>query len=554
MPTSQQVSVSTDNATATTILKDKMPALSLNTPQGMKAIGPRVTFHFIADEWNKSNTYESYDVVNVDGASYVAIQPVPAGIELDNTDYWFYWADPNAQFADLKNIVESFNSRISYIEELDPEKLKTRRYISLEDYGAIGDGKTDDTSSIQAAINYAIENGCFVTCVGVKNFLVTEPIDIYGNIQMDLNGSFITCNTEVDYILKWHYDSALSTYDPKLYNGFIKNVKIIGNANSGGFYIHTAKRCYLNNIEVSNCKTGYYLAGSAELLIDGLRAFNCNTGIYNDVAYDIDYTNIYGRFCNTFVENHGKMRVVNGHAWVDTDHGKANSVCFKNFGNGFILSNFNFDTYETCISLEDNGVTKYPVIFVINCETTYGGDDTANRTFIDAHNNFTYNIYLTGNKFDGSNSTYSTFLKANSNNLNISNCKYINWNDNAIIPNVSIVPSEYATLVSNKSVFNNNILYINAVFKLKETLDMQTITIANVDFSNYGRSDYNPIDFTFLKCAATDSQYNFVGLIDINAAITRRNEIMIDYPPYSDGKVTSTKYIRISGVAIVTEE
>lgn len=107
------VSVENDVSRATTTLTDKMPTLPLDGPQGRRAIGPRVTFHFISDPWSSANTYESYDVVQVEGVSYVAIQPVPTGIHLDNTQYWFKWSEPNAQWADLLATVQSFNGRIS---------------------------------------------------------------------------------------------------------------------------------------------------------------------------------------------------------------------------------------------------------------------------------------------------------------------------------------------------------------------------------------------------------------------------------------------------------
>lgn len=107
------VSVENDVARATTTLTDKMPTLPLNGPQGRRAIGPRVTFHFISGPWSSANTYEAYDVVQVEGVSYVAIQPVPTGIQLDNTQYWFKWSEPNAQWAELLATVQSFNGRIT---------------------------------------------------------------------------------------------------------------------------------------------------------------------------------------------------------------------------------------------------------------------------------------------------------------------------------------------------------------------------------------------------------------------------------------------------------
>lgn len=44
--------------------------------------------NFIAEEWSSTTTYQQYDVVQVDGVSYVALQSVPASTQITNTTYW----------------------------------------------------------------------------------------------------------------------------------------------------------------------------------------------------------------------------------------------------------------------------------------------------------------------------------------------------------------------------------------------------------------------------------------------------------------------------------
>lgn len=131
----KSVTVENQFSKAQTTLLDKMPTEPILGPQGMKAIGPRITFHFISDEWNKANTYESYDVVNVGGASYVAIRPVPAGIELDNTNYWFYWSGPNAQFADLLDKVNAYAA--------DMDEANALVQLSIRNYSNVSEMKGD---------------------------------------------------------------------------------------------------------------------------------------------------------------------------------------------------------------------------------------------------------------------------------------------------------------------------------------------------------------------------------------------------------------------------
>lgn len=108
--------LTTPTAKATTVLEDSSPVLPLpDTPQGVMAVGPRVTLHFVQD-YKQANSYNYYDVVNIDGTSYIAIKNVPANTPITDTEYWVKWNDPNAQFALLQDTVNGFNGRVTALE------------------------------------------------------------------------------------------------------------------------------------------------------------------------------------------------------------------------------------------------------------------------------------------------------------------------------------------------------------------------------------------------------------------------------------------------------
>lgn len=113
MPNSTNFSAKTDGAHVTGTLTDHLPVNPNIPPTGLQAIGPRVTFNFITDAWSDENSYQYYDVVQVSGNSYIARQNVPTGIDISDTDYWIHWADPNAQFQELLNTVQTFDGRIT---------------------------------------------------------------------------------------------------------------------------------------------------------------------------------------------------------------------------------------------------------------------------------------------------------------------------------------------------------------------------------------------------------------------------------------------------------
>ena len=87
-------------------------------PTGLRAVGPRITFHF-AGEWNAETSYVLYDVVRVNGTSYIANKvSIAKGVdpETDNNVHWVKWNDPNSQVELLQQTVNGFDVRITGVE------------------------------------------------------------------------------------------------------------------------------------------------------------------------------------------------------------------------------------------------------------------------------------------------------------------------------------------------------------------------------------------------------------------------------------------------------
>ena len=116
MPNVSSFGAQTDNSVVQGTVTDRAMVIPDIPPQGLMSVGPRVTPHFVKPSlWSALTTYHFFDAVHDNaGASYVAIKPeVPAGTELTDEDYWFLWADPNSQFADLSELVKTYNGRIT---------------------------------------------------------------------------------------------------------------------------------------------------------------------------------------------------------------------------------------------------------------------------------------------------------------------------------------------------------------------------------------------------------------------------------------------------------
>lgn len=113
MAISSKFGTSAGNAIVSGTLDVKDPVMPVAPPDGLQAIGPRVTFHFTG-LWDKNTDYVYYDVAkDSNDNSYIAIKPkVPAGTALTDSEYWFKFDAPNQQFYDLEQTVETYKASI----------------------------------------------------------------------------------------------------------------------------------------------------------------------------------------------------------------------------------------------------------------------------------------------------------------------------------------------------------------------------------------------------------------------------------------------------------
>lgn len=80
-------------------------------------------------EWSSANSYEPLMIVMHGGDTYTSKQFVPSGIDLDNTSFWVRTADYNAQIAEYRDTVKTYDSRITAVESKATKALED---ITLE--------------------------------------------------------------------------------------------------------------------------------------------------------------------------------------------------------------------------------------------------------------------------------------------------------------------------------------------------------------------------------------------------------------------------------------
>lgn len=157
---------------------------------------------------------------------------------------------------------------------------KDREQFSVKDFGAIGDGVTDDTVAIQNAINACpiggelLFNGRFII---TNELVINKQITIKGNSLQNpynpVNNCYIKQTTQTKSIFKLIAIDTLNTGNFAIYGSIFKNITLMGvsetngcvsaiytdtTVNSGNYVINN---CVFENLTILYCQIGINLIG-----------------------------------------------------------------------------------------------------------------------------------------------------------------------------------------------------------------------------------------------------------------------------------------------------
>ena len=174
MKNTQAINVKAGSAVATgsVTVSDSMPGVPCPDPAGYKYVGARYVPLFAEPaEWNVNSTYEPLTIVLNEGNSYTSKQYVPVGVQIDNEEYWALTGNFNAQYEQVRTGL------------LAEQKYRKQGFVTLEEFGAAGDGSTDDTEKINQAVEYAEANSLSVVgygVYGVSSTISVSGVDVEG--------------------------------------------------------------------------------------------------------------------------------------------------------------------------------------------------------------------------------------------------------------------------------------------------------------------------------------------------------------------------------------
>lgn len=360
--------------------------------------------------------------------------------------------------------------------------------FSVSDFGAIGDGVTDDAGAIQAAIDAATVVGGDVEFDGSKTY-ISGPILPKSNVRLQLNGATIKLKDGVNNVF---FDGRYGGADFGIYNGIIDGNK----ANNAGIYNLSGMSVYTGwnglefiNVQINNVfRTSLkFDGGTQNINIENMQSNDCGLAGYAGMfgyALSMDpgtstkklsiknflVNNMYGygiHFygCEDFVAENITLQNIThsggsgiGITLTQAKRGRISDVYTFCDGNA-IECNASTDVLIENVNVDNtNNLTRYGLIFGDNGTGIFNERVTVKNYKI-KNTNFTYAAALNGIKyctfdgldFDSGISTTISGSFANDRNNRIVNSKFN--------VNISVAFSFYQKFTMQSVSFSN--FYVN---------------------------------------------------------------------------------------------
>lgn len=198
-------------------------------------------------------------------------------------------------------------------------QAKLRESVSVEDFGAIGDGVTDDAAAIQAAIAYAVSACALLKFTKTAVYAVASQISLasLNNITIDFNAAVLKATAAMVSVLLIDQCSHITLIKPNIDGNALATDGIHLNSSAG-------TSCAFNNIHEpvvynclnSNLRFGDYSDSANDYAIDRNNIYNPRLyqALYNIFSDSLNAmnNNIYGGSCaklNTSAANSPKHDV-----------------------------------------------------------------------------------------------------------------------------------------------------------------------------------------------------------------------------------------------------
>ena len=135
----------------------------------------------VMGQWDITQNYEGLSIVIHQGDSYTSKKHVPAGIEIDNEEFWVITGNYNAQIADYQN-------RVSMVEDMLDEKADTT-YVDSE------------VDTLETLINQKADTTYVDSEVNTLNTAINQKADTsYVDSEVDTLNTSINQKADTSYV------------------------------------------------------------------------------------------------------------------------------------------------------------------------------------------------------------------------------------------------------------------------------------------------------------------------------------------------------------------
>lgn len=405
-------------------------------------------------DWSAASSYPLATIVRNGNTLYIAKENVPAGIDINNTNYW----------EQLFDISETIFDDFSDLYDI----------ANVKDYGALGDGTTDDSEAILAAMQSGKHNIYFPVGTYVVTQRLTIPMEhmkFYGggNAIIKFASYSASCflvgksDTVIDGI-NFTMNDLSTDY---------KNISFINVINQTNGYT-------LENIKINGCD--FYDAPIYAIVLQSNRDEGRNTN-------GVTVSNCHCRNVRVGVKNSGGV-------WHE--------IITNNYFEETYAENITFDGAHRYVTCSDNilvhnnaGVGNIGadassfVTITGNLFINYGSGELNNGIVFNRHLGSCSNYVIDGNIFTGC--TRAIWCRDADEDYNYIGVGSLTCTNNRMISNVNDIVIE--NLVTSRNVFRNNLTNksdtsLNYVLNSNNLNRLMTLCLIDYPFTFELLSDY----------------------------------------------------------------
>ena len=225
------------------------------------------------------------------------------------------YADPNEIFTEeelnnIKNKIPELDEKVGVIDNEIKEINSSLEHITTIVTPEMFEGS--DTTKIQLAINYCIENNCKLVCNSKLSYDIDNTIYVSGILNADFNNVTLNVINNVGCVI--HVESN----HPNQETGDIKNLQIeCNNLAKIGIKHYKGKKGSYDGVQILNAiEKGMEIGNSNETVFSKIRVENCPVGLEVNSG-DMHFVDIILKFCHIGIrETKGINFFIRVHGWI----------------------------------------------------------------------------------------------------------------------------------------------------------------------------------------------------------------------------------------------